>query len=87
MTERDARERESAEILSRIERESSAGAPGFMAGGFVGKRAGRLRDYLAAADAEPGDRIEFWGRVIGRAIGAVITLLILVYLLFYLFGG
>ena len=54
-------------------RSSSPPAP---AGGL----ARRVRDYFAAADANPGDEAELWGRRIGRAANAVALLALAIWL-------
>ena len=66
--DRDKAERD----LRRVERDTD--------GVFGSTR--RLADHFAARDADPGDRVELWGRRVGRAlslVGVVVLALLLIY--------
>jgi hypothetical protein len=78
----DKRQAESRRIIERISQESD------MAGGsFVGNAAQRVRDHVSAADTDPEDWAEYWGKRIGRSLGMIITICILGWLLLYLLGA
>jgi hypothetical protein len=78
-TDRDI---ESRRILDRMAREADSSAMP-----LASRTAKRTRDHLTAADADPTDRIEYWGTRIGRAIGLVVTIGLIVWLVIFVVRG
>jgi len=72
------RERESRRILSGIARETEPGGASFIA-----RTAKGAHDHLTAADADPADRIEYWGTRIGRVLGLVLAVAMLIWLVLF----
>ena len=75
----DPGEREAQRILKRVSMEAAPGGSS-----LVGRAARGVRDHVAAADIDPGDRIEHWGTRIGRVLGLLIVAALTVWLLFLL---
>jgi hypothetical protein len=46
----------------------------------LARQADRARAHFGGADAEPGDKIELWGRRIGRGLSLIAFLGLLIYL-------
>ena len=76
----DPRERESQRILERVSMEESSGT-------MLGRTAQRIRDHVAASDADRNDWAEYWGRRIGRTLGLIITVVLIAWLFLYLLGA
>lgn len=76
------RDIESRRILDRVAREADSGASP-----LVSRTTRRVHDHLTAADADPADRIEYWGTRIGRAIGLVVTIGLIVWLVIFVVRG
>ena len=74
-------ERESRRILDRVAREAESGSP------VVDRVARRARDHVTAADADPDDRIEYWGTRIGRIARLVIAVGLIVWLVIFVVRG
>lgn len=68
-------EAESRRILDRVGRESEGSS-----------MMTRMRDHVAATDAEQNDPIELWGTRIGRAIAVTTLTALILWLLLYVFG-
>ena len=62
----DPQKRESERILERVSMEESGGT-------MLGRTAQRIRDHVAASDADRSDWAEYWGTRIGRTLGLIIT--------------
>jgi hypothetical protein len=78
----DKRQNESRRIIERVSQESD------MAGGsMVGNAAQRVRDHVSAADTDPEDWAEYWGKRIGRTLGLIITIGLIGWLLLYVLGA
>ncbi|RFB75579.1 hypothetical protein [Methylovirgula sp. 4M-Z18] len=72
MSEDQDRQKESEEILRRVEREHI---------GLFDSSLSRAADYLRAKDAPPDDRIEAWGRRIARLLSLIALLAITLWVL------
>lgn len=70
------RETESRRILDRVMREADSSGPS-----MISRTAKRAHDHISASDADPSDRIEYWGTRIGRVLGLVVCAVLLVWLL------
>ena len=70
------RETESRRILDRVMREADSGGSS-----MISRTARQARDHISAKDADPSDRIEYWGTRIGRVLGLVLCAILLVWLL------
>lgn len=75
LREEDAREREARAALERVRREGEA-----LGTSSLARAGGRLKDHLAARDADRDDAVEVWGRRLGRGL-SVAGALVLAYLL------
>ena len=73
---------ESRRILDRVAREAGSGDTS-----AVSRTARRTRDHFSGADADPEDRIEYWGTRIGRVLGLAICVGLLVWLVMFLLRG
>ena len=82
VTDERHREREARRILDRVAQESEGGAAALLS-----STTQRVRDHVAAADADPQDRIEVLGTRIGRSIGLLLTLAVIIALALYLANG
>jgi hypothetical protein len=76
------RERESRRILKGI-----AGETEVSGNSFVDRMAKRTHDHMAATDADPSDRIEYWGTRIGRILGPVLAIGLVIWFVIYLVRG
>lgn len=47
----------------------------------------RVRDHLAAEDADKGDPVEVWGTRIGRALAIVAFVVLILWLIQFLMRG
>ena len=73
------RARASEEALAGVVRDAEViGTSGFAR---MARHTGeRLEAHFGAADAEPDDRIEVWGRRIGRGLGLIFAVVLVVHL-------
>ena len=78
--QRDTGGREARRILDHVAQESEPGGAPLLARATRG-----MRDHVAAADIDPGDRIEYWGTRIGRALGLLIVAALMTWLVLLLF--
>lgn len=78
--QRDTDGREARRILEQVAQESGPGGASLLARATRG-----VRDHVAAADVDPGDRIEYWGTRIGRALGLLIVAALMTWLVLLLF--
>jgi hypothetical protein len=76
----DPQEQESRRILERVSMEESGGT-------VLGRTAERIRDHVAASDADRNDWAEYWGTRIGRTLGLIITVVLIAWLFLYLLGA
>ncbi|MCC2689567.1 MAG: hypothetical protein K0S21_2370 [Rhizobiaceae bacterium] len=56
-------------------------------GRVLGPTAERIRDHVAASDADRNDWAEYWGTRIGRTLGLIITVVLIAWLFLYLLGA
>jgi hypothetical protein len=75
------RDAESRRILDRVAREQHSGL------GLFDRGTERVREHLAADDADQNDWIEVWGTRIGRSLGVIVIAAFLVWLVKYLASG
>ncbi|WP_367717076.1 hypothetical protein AB2N04_03510 [Nitratireductor sp. GISD-1A_MAKvit] len=68
-------EAEARRILDRVNRESEGSSMMI-----------RVRNHIAARDAEKEDPIELWGTRIGRAIAVTFLTALILWVLLYVFG-
>jgi hypothetical protein len=64
-------------VLERVERERSS---------VLGSSLGRAVRHFAAADADPADRVELWGRRVGRGLSLLGVVALALLLLWQLSG-
>lgn len=76
----EAERRRAAEAaLAGVTRDAEViGSSGFAR--TLGEAGRRLGGHFGGADADPGDRIEIWGRRLGRGLALVAVVLLLVHL-------
>ena len=73
----DSKERERRAALATLDHLRDGGESILGATAGAAWRAGA---HLAGNDADPGDRIEVWGRRIGRTLGAVALIALAIHL-------
>ncbi|MFU0507189.1 hypothetical protein [Pseudaminobacter sp. NGMCC 1.201702] len=83
MADRDKdRSAESRRILERVRLEADSGG-----GSLISRGMRRARNHMTASDADPEDRIEYWGTRIGRILGLIICIGLLAWLLMFVLRG
>jgi len=74
-----ANEREARKALERVQRDAEVvGQSSFV------RAAGRAREHLAGADADPSDPVEVWGRRVGRGLSVIAFIGLAIWLIGYL---
>ena len=74
-----AREEEAKRALERVARESEV-----LGQSTFARTVNRARAHMSAADADPDDPVEVWGRRTGRALGLIAFIGLAVWLISYL---
>ncbi|WP_306120316.1 MULTISPECIES: hypothetical protein [unclassified Roseitalea] len=77
----DEREREARKALERVHRDSEVVGQSSLV-----RAAGRAREHMAGADADPEDKAELWGKRVGRALSVVAFVALAIWLIGYLLG-
>lgn len=67
-------DREAQRILNRVQQESDP------SGSLAARATKKMREHVAAGDADHSDWIELWGTRIGRVLGLVLLVVLLVSL-------